>query len=200
MGHADLKHFLATMAKDLSKEDAKLLEENFIVVPHGEAIYLDQEDGRAQAMAIIEAIQPDGVVFESVGSTTSGSISDEGTVKSIMDFNDRLRKRQKVFTWWIHHMRKAQSDNKKPNKLADVYGSQYLVNRATSVYCLWPDRGHISVIPLKKRLAPMEDTWSITRIGNIDFERSSQVTFVDAPPDPITYSHTGQSDIGFSEL
>lgn len=198
MGHADLKHFISIMAKDLEEEERTLLEENLVLVPHGEPIYLDDDTGRAQALSIIEAIQPDGVVFDSVGSTTTGSISDESTVKKIMDFNDRIRKSHGIFTWWIHHMRKAQSDNKKPNKLSDVYGNQYLVNRATSVYCLWPDRGKIQVIPLKKRLAPMEEPWMIGRFGNINFERTAHVTLADAPDTPapkIDVSHLGFSDL-----
>lgn len=180
MGHADLKYFVNLMASSLTKEERELLETNLIFVPYGEPIYLDKAEGKDQFLTILEAVQPDGVIIDSVGSTTAGGISNEETVKAIMDFNDKIRKSHRAFTWWIHHMRKAQGDNKKPNKLSDVYGNQYLANRATSVYCLWPNHNKIEVIPLKKRLAKMEDTWAVTRVGNLDFERTSVVSVISA--------------------
>ena len=175
MGHADLKFFISTMCDGFSAEDMLLLEQNLIIAPIGEAYYLDDKMTQIQFREILDTLDVDGVFIDSVGSTTSSGISDETTVKALMDFNDKLRKEKNVFTWYIHHNRKAQGDNKKPNKLADVYGNQYLVNRATSVYCLWPQNKTIEVIPLKKRLAPMEDSWHITRFGNIDFRRTSGV-------------------------
>lgn len=178
MNFADLKYFLSLMAQDLNDEEKALLEENLILVPYGEPIYLDKDETRQQFTDIIEAIQPDGVFVDSLGSTTSGGLSDENTVKRIMDFNDSLRNKYGVFTWYIHHMRKASGDNKKPNKLSDVYGNQYLVNRATSVLCLWPNANKIEVIPLKVRMGPQGVAWNITRVGNLDFERAAAVNLV----------------------
>jgi KaiC/GvpD/RAD55 family RecA-like ATPase len=178
MGHASLKKFLKTMADNLSDEDLVTLEKNFLIIPLGEAWYLDDQGGQERMLNILKEVRPDGVIIDSLGSTTTGQVSDEGTVKKIMDFNDRIRNRFNIFTWWIHHNRKAQADNKKPNKLADVYGNQYIVNRATSVYCLWPGstRGTIEVIPLKKRLDDLEDTWKIQRLSNLDFHRLNSVS------------------------
>lgn len=181
MGHADLKYFLSTMCNDMSTDDLLILEQNLLIVPLGEAFYLDQADQQAQFQALLNQFQPTGVFIDSVGSSSSGNISDESTVKALMDFNDKIRQRHSVFTWFIHHNRKAQGDNKKPNKLADVYGNQYLVNRATSVYCLWPAGSSIEVIPLKKRLAAMEDPWHINRLSNLDFlKKEGSVTFKQA--------------------
>lgn len=176
MGHADLKFFLSTMSKGLSEEEMLLLEQNFLVAPLGEALYLDRPEQQRQMDMLIETYKPTGIFIDSVGSSSSGNVSDEATVKALMDFNDRLRQRHSVFTWFIHHNRKAQGENKKPNKLADVYGNQYLVNRATSVYCLWPVDGKtIEVYPLKKRLAAMEEPWKITRLVNLDFMKKETI-------------------------
>lgn len=182
MGHADLKYFAEIMGRDFTSDEIRMLEQNLIVVPHGEAIYFNQEEGKQQILDIIGAVNPDGVIVDSLGSTTSGGLSNEDIVKSIMDFNDRIRKQYSIFTWFIHHMRKASGDNKKPNKLDDVYGNQYIVNRATTVLCLWPNHNKIDVIPLKIRLGPKRETWTIQRIGNIDFERASSVTFITSDP------------------
>jgi replicative DNA helicase len=41
----------------------------------------------------------------------------------------------------LHHQRKATSDNRKANSLADVYGSMHLTAGAGSVLSLWGDAG-----------------------------------------------------------
>lgn len=179
MGHPDLKQFLTLMSEGLTEEELDLLEQNLILAPLGEPLYLDNPLAQQKFEGLLELLRPDGFFFDSIGSATSGELSSESVVKVLMDFNDRLRKKFNVFSWYIHHMRKATGDNKKPNKQADVYGNQYLVNRATTVYCLWPAPGAIEVIPLKKRLAPLEESWFITRLANLDFmKKVSTVNFV----------------------
>lgn len=200
MGHPDLKFFLSTMCQGMSQDDLLLLEQNLLIAPLGESFYLDMTKTQEQFKEIISEFKPDGVFLDSMGSSASGAITDESTVRAIMDFNDVLRQRYGVFTWFIHHMRKAQGDNKKPNKQSDVYGNIYLVNRATSVYCLWPSGSSIDVIPLKKRLAAMEEPWQITRYNNLDFSRKAEVK-IKAPTtnvlssDPDSPTPTGISDI-----
>ncbi len=41
----------------------------------------------------------------------------------------------------LHHQRKAQGENRRPNKLADVFGSTWLTAGAGSVVLLWGDPG-----------------------------------------------------------
>lgn len=177
MGHADLKYFVAQMAKDYTGEQLEVLETNLLLIPLGEPLYVDSEQGQKQFEAILNEHKPDGFFFDSIGSSTGAELSSETAVKSVMDWNDRLRKRFGVFSWYIHHNRKAQAENKKPNKLSDVYGNIYLVNRATSVYCLWPGNGIIEVIPLKKRLSAMDEPWEVARTGNLNFMKKAKVTF-----------------------
>lgn len=169
MGLTDIKYFLNIMDKDNSDEERLKLEQNLLLAPMGEPLYLDSEQGRKIFCSVVEQLRPDGVFIDSLGSTSSSELSSETTAKTLMDFNDQVRNKYNVFTWLIHHHRKATSDNKKPNKLSDVYGNQYVVNRATSVYCLWPMPGMIEVIPLKKRLSPVESNWNIVRTGTLNF-------------------------------
>lgn len=197
MGHADLKFFLSTMCKSMTEQDLMLLEQNLLIAPLGEAFYLDQSKEQAQFERILEDFQPSGVFIDSVGSSSSGQVTDESTVKSLMDFNDKIRQRHGVFTWFIHHNRKAQGDNKKPNKMADVYGNQYLVNRATSVYCLWPHGDSIEVLPLKKRLSAMEDPWMITRTPKLDFNRKA-VASIKAAPATLALEEEPPPSVGLS--
>lgn len=175
MGHAEIKFFLSQMTEGMSQEDLLTLEQNLIVAPLGEAFFLDDKPSQDKLMGLISDLGIDGIFIDSIGSSSSGDISSEAPVKAIMNYNDAiLRNKLGLFTWYIHHQRKAQGDNKKPNKQADVYGNQYLVNRATAVYCLWPHPKTIEVIPLKKRLSALEDAWHIKRTNNLDFVKTSQ--------------------------
>ena len=56
----------------------------------------------------------------------------------------------------LHHPRKAQSDNKKPSKLEDLYGSRWITAGAGSVISLWGEAGDLVVefVHLKAPAAP----------------------------------------------
>lgn len=164
MGHADLKYFLAIMASELSPDELETLQQNLLLVPLGYGIMLDQPEEQRKIEALVADNAVKGVFFDSFGSTNHDS-SDERTVKVIMDWNDHLRAEYGVFTWYIHHNRKAQQQNKKPNKLSDVYGSQYITARATTVLGLWASGSDIEVSGLKVRLAPAFPPFSIKRTG-----------------------------------
>lgn len=55
----------------------------------------------------------------------------------------------------LHHQKKAQSDNKRPDKLSDVYGSEWLTAGMGSVALLWGQPGS-SNIELRHLKQPME--------------------------------------------
>ena len=191
MGHADLKWFVSQMDVPLTDEDRKTLDENLIFVPIGHGVMLDKPDDQREVEKMIEEYKPVGVFFDSLGLATTDDLSSESSVKTIMDWNARLRARTGVFTWFIHHNRKAQAQNKKPNKLEDVYGSQYIVANATTVVGLWGRGGDIEVNALKVRLAPHFPQFNITRGANISFRRvqiSTNMTATAAEPagTPIT--------------
>lgn len=174
MSLAPIQFFISSMMHGKTLEQLAILEKNLLVIPLGEAIYLDTPKGQEVVEKILSIHDPDGYFIDSLGSTTANELSSEGPVKAIMDWNDRSRNKYDCYSWIIHHQRKASGDNKKPNKLADVYGSQYIVNRATSVYCLWidtPGNPVIEVIPLKKRLAVVEPSWHIKRGENLSFTK-----------------------------
>jgi len=164
MGPVDLKVFTDQMTSQFDAEQQALLSENFYVFPHGEPLYLNTVNGQDQLRRMIDVLKIDGFIFDSLGSSTNKSLSDEESTKALFDFNDRFRKEMGVFSWYIHHNRKATENNKEPSGLADVYGSQYITARATSVLSLWPlPQNVLKVRELKKRLAPQEADWYIKR-------------------------------------
>ena len=63
----------------------------------------------------------------------------------------------------LHHPRKAQADNRKPNKLADVYGSRWLTKGAGSVLSLWGQPGDLAVeFTHLKPPAALCGPWTVT--------------------------------------
>lgn len=172
MGHADLKYFASQMAATLTPEEQKLLQENLKIIPLGYGVLLDQKAEQKKVEDTVAKLGVGGVFFDSLGSTTTDELSDEATVKRIMDWNDRFRAESGCFTWYIHHNRKAQVNNKKPNKLSDVYGNQYITARATTVLGLWPQGDDIEVSALKLRLSKLFEPYQIRRVPGLDFTRS----------------------------
>lgn len=173
MSLPEIKVFAEQMAVGLTEEEAATLEQDLLMFPMGEPLYLTNIEVRQQVEQLIGDLKLDGVVFDSMGSTTDGTLSDEVSVKKLIDWNDRLRVRTGAFTWYIHHHRKANGDNRKPNKLADVYGNQYITARATSVICLWPGGvvNQIEVLPLKVRLQGQPPPFLIKRGPNLRYTR-----------------------------
>lgn len=57
----------------------------------------------------------------------------------------------------LHHQRKAQAENRRPNKIGDVYGSQHLTAGAGSVVLLWGDAGdrQVDLLHLKQPAEPV---------------------------------------------
>lgn len=187
MGPVDLKVFTDPMTARHSDKELALLSENFFVYPHGEPLYLNTKTGQDQLLRMIHVLKVDGFIFDSLGSATQKALTDEEATKNLLDFNDRLRKEMGVFSWFIHHNRKATENNREPSGLADVYGSQYITARATTVISLWPvQRNIIKVRELKKRLAPQADDWYITRTATGLNFRQATATEINAVPKKTT--------------
>jgi hypothetical protein len=63
---------------------------------------------------------------------------------------------------FVHHNRKPNGDNKKANKLGDLYGSQYIAAKSDTIICLWEttEKNKLEVLTLKNRDGPKED-WNL---------------------------------------
>ena len=67
-----------------------------------------------------------------------------------------------------HHQRKASSENRKPSRLEDVYGSVWITSGAGSVFCVWGQAGDpiVELIHLKQ---PAEE------VGPLDLEHDHEL-------------------------
>ena len=97
--------------------------------------------------------EPGLVIVDSLKDLASGLASDDGGA----GFNAAMQRVLANGTEFIslHHQRKANTDNKKPNKLSDVYGSTWLTSGQGSVLLLWGEPG-ASKVELSHLKQPQE--------------------------------------------
>ncbi len=172
----EIKFFLERQAKAYTPDQLDELEAKLRFFPVGEPLYLDDPDERARVEEVIAREQFTGLVFDSFGSLSNESLADE-RVRLLLDWNAKLRKETNTFTWFIHHHRKATADNRRPNTLSDVFGSQYITRLATTVLALWDEgnTGSLSVLPLKVKLGAKPKELDIVRDSSLNFHIAAQV-------------------------
>lgn len=105
----------------LSQDERSLLAGHFHITAPGTRLPYSEVE------KIIETIRPSGIFFDSMSSMALGRMSDEEEAQRITAWDAEIRKNYGNFTWYIHHNRKANSENKDPTKGQDVYGS-YIYN------------------------------------------------------------------------
>jgi hypothetical protein len=169
MPHEELHYLLEGM----QFKENELLSENMLVLPLGYSIRLANKAAQAEIAAVVEEFKPDGIIFDSFGVGIGDDLNSEKIILDALDFvHKTLRGAFGCFVWFIHHNRKAQIGNKKPNKLDDMFGSQYIGAAITTGMGLWPTKpgGPIEFNCLKLRMAKKFDTFHIRRMTNLDFE------------------------------
>lgn len=175
MGHADLKVFTSLQAAGFTPEELDVLEDRLILLPVGEALHFTRTEVTDWLTDFIQRSKIDGLIVDSLSSFLP-NMSDEAAVNKFNEWDSRLRNRLGCFTWYIHHHRKAQGDNQKPNKLGDVYGSVYLTGQSTTVASLWRTslEDTLEVTTLKLRLAKEPKPFQIVRSSNLHFSKFGQ--------------------------
>jgi hypothetical protein len=172
MSHVALKFFIDDISKGYTDEQRLLLEENLKIIPLGEVIHLDRPEGMAFVQSMLDDINPDGIIIDSIGKTTMDELNEK--VARLLNVQFRaLRMRYDCFMWFIHHNRKASDNNKKPRALSDVYGNMYLTADMTSVIVLYTDFStddEIEVIPVKSRLSKLIAPFTVHRNEHLKFQ------------------------------
>lgn len=169
MGFADLLKFMRQMATNLTPQEIELLNTNFRVVPMGESIYLEREAHQAKLLRHLELHPASGIFIDSLSHALEKSPNDDEGVSKTFDFlRGRIIKDMDAFVWFVHHDRKPQVGNKKPNTLADVYGSQFIERDMTTGINLWkvnPEdpKSPIEVSCTKLRMATHFETFLVER-------------------------------------
>lgn len=188
MGDVELKHFLEVMApkllQDFTPEEKELLDKNLTIIPFGESLPLNTQNGQDIFVRYLEKYKWDGIFVDSVGSAIFGNISSSETVQPFTNFNDKIRKRYGCFLWYIHHFRKPPPGQSNSGGQSDVYGDQYLTARATSIYTIVKTKKGKDVIKVKNpknRHAATENDFLIQRGEGLSFSYLGEENAVPEP-------------------
>lgn len=175
MSAVEIKDFLTTMTAGYSEERLEQLERNFQVATFGESVMLEREDHQQYFRELVEETGAGGVFIDSLSYSIGKSPNDDEAVHRAMYFVRRMNRDFGTFTWFVHHDRKPQVNNKKPNSLADIYGSQFIERDITTGMNLWSTDPSNSFSPIelsctKLRMGTQFAQKIIKRTEELDFE------------------------------
>lgn len=165
MGHPSLKYFTDIMNEEMDLETRNLLESNYLIVPIGEDIPLDKQEGRQFIEALIKEYKPAVVFFDSLGKMSTGSLSDETPAKALDRYLSSIRRQFSISTIAIHHTAKGRDSG----GLDDMFGSRYLGTNADTVMRLTEDNELIKVSCMKTRLSMKFKPFLLKRSNDLDF-------------------------------
>lgn len=179
MGPYILKTFTSHLRTNYPEPD---LAKNLPILPLGQPLPLDTKEAQEYFDQVMERHKPDLVIIDSLETTASTELTDEGGVKPLMNYLSTLRDRFSCALLIIHHHRKRSNEfasQKRPNSLYDVYGSNYITAKVDFVLDVdkWrndkgdqPDKNRLTLNTLKNRLAAeMEAPLEITRSNTLHF-------------------------------
>lgn len=176
MPDVEVKAFLQaqypTLLEKFTEEEMELLNQNITILPFGEMLPMNTERGQDIFIKYLEDYKWDIIFVDSTGKSIMGNISSSEVVQAWINHNDKVRKRYGCALWYIHHLRKPAPGTTNYGDQSDVYGDQYIVASATSVYSMLftKEPGVLRVRNPKNRHAKAEDDYLIRRIEGLDFE------------------------------
>lgn len=175
-----LKKFFTQQLMFYTEEERQYLRQHLrIAIPEGINPAKDIEK-------LLEAGGIEGLVIDSLSMMTAKPLTDEEEVKKINAWTKYIRNKFGVWIVFVHHNRKNQSNDNKPARLSDIYGSMWITTEPESVFCLWRDPEHKSkavsegtqLIGLKSRFDILKDhllqkndetlTWGLMSVEELD--------------------------------
>lgn len=182
MHHEEIKEFLNNMNMN---NETGILNDNYLILPVGHGMKISNIKNKGLILDAVEKLQPEGIVIDSFGKLVMDDMSSDKNVMEAMDFIDEyLRGQAGCWVGLVTHTRKPQIGNKKPDKLEDLFGSQYYGATITTGVNLHRAGRDLEFANLKMRMAPEFPKFKIRRTANIDFE-VVQGTSVDKSSTPI---------------
>lgn len=171
MGPVQLKNIVEKQLQSWASRFHSDLNNNLILSPRGEPLYLDREDNQAEVEKIIKEQGLDGIIIDALSSTSPEEFSSEKVAKSVMDWVLHIQQSLGCFIWFIHHNRKATTDNKKPNSLSDIHGAVLIAARMDTAIILWKDKSRTLFLPRKTRMSGQDQMhdYELTKDQNFTF-------------------------------
>jgi replicative DNA helicase len=141
-----------SLARMVSEDDAVVLNDQ-LRVWKGPLPFLLSSDPRLLA-EFAQGLGAGTLVLDSLGNVATDLTSDETGGRVNLALQEVVAAGIEVLV--LHHPRKAQTDNRKPSKLEDMYGSTWLGNGAGSVIFLYGSAGD-PVVELIHVKQPVEE-------------------------------------------
>lgn len=149
---------------------------NFDIPMLKERLLLDTPKGLDLVVEYIRRVRPVGIMFDSLGMMLKGDLNDDNSIRSALGALSDVAHTENVFFWFIHHNRKPQVNNKRPNALGDIYGSQYITSIASTVASMWPRADRVKdVAILKNRLGYLGDEFQVEHGMDLLFKLIGEV-------------------------
>lgn len=151
-----LKHFLTSLL--VNKEMDEEQSDKFMLVPLGKAIDLSKPEGYEFVEMLIKEYKPEVMMIDAMGKLTFEEMG-ETQAKNINNQLNRLTQDYGTTFFIIHHNRKPDLSGKKRPGLGDVYGNQYVVTDASTVFTMFmpENQSHVELIFAKSRAYPADD-------------------------------------------
>lgn len=155
-------------------EEQAIIRKNLHIIPLGSRLALNKKAAQDKLLRRLEAYTPEGLFFDSLGQSIDASPNSDEVINDVFEFmKRRVNQYYDAFSWFIHHMRKEQVQNKKPRNPSDVYGSAYIFNNASLVLNLWknsPTDITVEADYLKVRFAKPPPSFKMKRLDPCGFE------------------------------
>lgn len=185
MGPPQLQMFLSRQSSNYTDEEKYILERMLRVQAKGYPTYFNRPEEKMAIEELIQREEIECIIFDSLGSMTEQELTKETDVKNLMDWNDILRTKYGISTFIIHHPRKAQAGNKNPDTTADIYGSQYIAARASTILLLLRGRkdNYFGLKQAKLRLSALGEPIVLKRRDNLTYELVNEklIDIIDEP-------------------
>ncbi|MGH7540179.1 MAG: AAA family ATPase [Gemmatimonadota bacterium] len=172
-------------------EDRETLEERLVVWPGPLPFDLVAEPARLAAWAVELGIEL--LVLDSLGMILAAPSKDESGAAYAQAATACAVAGVELIT--LYHPRKAQTDNRKPNRLEDVYGSRWITAAAGSVLSLWGDAGD-PIVELRHLKQPADPIGPLSLI--VDHDAGALEVLSDT--DPLAILRAAPAGLSVPEL
>lgn len=170
MAILEVKHFVDSMWPSLSDDHAKMIEENFFVLPLGYSMMLGNKEAQKW---LLQEVKRTGIDFLIIDSLKAATRMDESMLDSFFEWiNREIRVNLGITVWIIHHNRKDDKNQGEERTIDDLYGDGFITAHATSVIILTKrDIDTLVVHPVKIRLATEIEPFTLHREEHLNFRQ-----------------------------
>lgn len=180
MGTVPLKVFWEKISSEYA-DQIEHLAQNFNIMPLGEGIPLEQPRGQQLFDSVLTEYQPDLVIVDSLQKVTAKELSDETSIKAMLEYLDSMRLKHHTAMIFVHHNRKKPSDGASAVvDVDDMYGSRYIgANIEFALDLREIAKDIVAITHVKNRLGEKCHRFEIRRSKNLQYTLANETPSLD---------------------